>query len=231
MRRLIALGLLGVLAAIPVATRAAGGGACRVVADFRKDAVKAFPQGWRPREAAGREIYRVLEEGGLRFVRGTAEGTGLQMGLEFDWDLATHPVLAWMWRPVVFPTGADERDDSRNDSALGVYAVLPHSPVSVKTVKYVWSAAAPVGATASASRGLTQMRVLRSGKPKGHGFVAEAVNVAEDYRRLFGDSPDRPKGIAVLTDADETKSRAVGDYTGFRVCPAGTTAKAAFATP
>jgi len=229
-RVLAALGLLVALAAAPAGVPAANG-PCRVVADFSKGAVGAFPEGWRPREDRAREIYRVLEEGGLRFVRAAAEGTGLQMGFEFDWDLTTHPVLAWKWRPRIFPDNADERESGRNDSALGVYAVFPHSPVTVKTVKYVWSRIVPVGTTASASRGLTRMRVLRSGKPADDGFVPEAVDVAEDSRRLFGDAPARPKGIAVLTDADDTRSRAVGDYAGFRVCPAGTPAAAAFPMP
>jgi hypothetical protein len=218
---LIGAGLLAAAALpVPAAT-------CRVVADFAKSAVGEFPEEWKPKEDRARDVYKVLAEGGLRFVRATAEGTGLQIGLELDWDPKTHPVLAWKWRPRVFPTGADERVSGKNDSALGVYAVFPHSPVSVKTVKYVWSATAPVGATASASRGLTRMLVLRSGPPAAPGWVEEAVDVAADYRRFFDETPQRPRGLAILTDADDTKSRAVGDYTAFRVCPAGTTTGAA----
>ena len=155
----------------------------------------------------------------MGFIRATAEGTGLQMGKEFEWNIASHPVLAWKWRPQVFPPGSDERRSATNDSALGVYAVFRHSPVSVKTVKYVWSLAVPTGTTASASLGLTQMIVLRSGVPQENGWVEEGVNVARDFERLFGEAPKRPLGIALLTDADDTKSRAVGDYAAFRVCP------------
>jgi hypothetical protein len=142
------------------------------------------------------------------------------MGLEFDWDLGTHPILAWRWRPQLFPRGGDERDPARNDSALGVYAIFPHSPVAVKTVKYVWSGTAPAGTTGSASRGLTRMLVLRADQTTGGNWVEESVNVAQDYRRLFGDAPKQPRGIALLTDADDTKSAGVGDYTDFRICPA-----------
>jgi hypothetical protein len=49
--------------------------------------------------------------------------------------------------------------------------------------------------------------------------VEETVNVVRDYQRLFGEAPKKPLGIAMLTDADDTKSRAVGDYAAFRVCP------------
>lgn len=193
---------------------------CRAVADLARNTAGEFPDDWRPKEEKAREIYRVLEEGGIRFIRATAEGTGIQMGKEFDWDLKAYPALTWRWRPRVFPRGADEREGGKNDSALGVYAVFPHSPVSVKAVKYVWSASVPAGTTASASRGLTRMLVLRSGPPSGDGWVEESVDVARDYQRLFGEPPKKPRGIALLTDADDTKSTSVGDYADFRICPA-----------
>jgi hypothetical protein len=219
-RRWLGPVLVGLLVTVPT-PRPAPAADCRVVADFSHDQVGAFPVDWRPKEQRAREVYRVLAEGGLRFVRATAEGTGLQMGKELTWSLAAQPVLEWKWRPMTWPTGADERRSGRNDSALGVYAVFPHTTFSVKAVKYVWSARAPVGATASASMGLTRMIVLRSGPSSRPGWVEERVNVARDYQRLFGETPASPIGIAVLTDADDTKSEAVGDYAAFRVCAAG----------
>ena len=50
-------------------------------------------------------------------------------------------------------------------------------------------------------------------------WTSEKRNVIEDYRRLFGSDPDKPlRGIGVLTDADDTKSTAEGDYADFRAC-------------
>jgi hypothetical protein len=162
-----------------------------------------------------------MAENGTRFVRATADRAGLQMAKRFDWDFDTHPVLSWKWRPQQFPTGSDERESARNDSSLGVSVVFPQSPTSVKAIKYVWSERLPAGTLASTSRGLTRMIVLRSGKPKTPGWAEEAVNVILDYHRLFGESPKhRPHGIAVLTDADDTKGRAIGDYAAFRICTA-----------
>jgi hypothetical protein len=211
---------LGLLLALALGPRPGLAAECRPVVDLARHTVGEFPDDWKPKEDKAREIYKVLEEGGIRFIRATAEGTGIQIGNEFDWDLKAYPVLAWKWRPLTFPRGADEREGGKNDSALGVYAVFPHSPVSVKTVKYVWSASVPAGTNATASRGLTRMLVLRSGPPPGPGWVAESVDVAGDYQRLFGEAPKNPRGIALLTDADDTKSTAAGDYTDFRICPA-----------
>jgi hypothetical protein len=63
------------------------------------------------------------------------------------------------------------------------------------------------------------VRVLRSGRAGRGEWRQERVNVLEDYQRLFdtGDTP-RPAGIAVLTDADDTKSSAAGDYADFKIC-------------
>jgi hypothetical protein len=207
-------------AVLLMVARAAVAAECQPLVDLARYTLGDFPDDWKPREDKAREVYRVLEQGGVRFIRATARGTGLQIGKEFDWSLETRPVLAWKWRPQLLPSGADERDSRRNDSVLGVYAVFPHSPVSVKALKYVWSGVAPAGATATASGGLTRMVVLRSGPPEGGGWVEETVNVAQDYRRLFGETPKPPRGIALLTDADDTRSAAVGDYTDFRICSA-----------
>jgi hypothetical protein len=47
-----------------------------------------------------------------------------------------------------------------------------------------------------------------------NAWVAEERNVFEDYRKLFDDSDTSPtaRGIALLTDSDNTGTRAVGDY-------------------
>jgi hypothetical protein len=191
---------------------------CRVVVDYAGSTVGEFPAGWDPRDDAARATYRVAVDDGLRFVRGVAEGTGSQMGREFEWDLARFPVLSWEWRPRVFPAGSDERQSDTNDSALAVYAVFGGNRLTGHAVKYVWSRTVPAGTTMPSGR--ARVVVLRSGAPADAGWVTEAVDVARDYRRLFGESADRPRGVAVLTDSDQTRSRAVGEYGPFRVCPA-----------
>jgi hypothetical protein len=67
--------------------------------------------------------------------------------------------------------------------------------------------------------GLTKARVLRSGPFRPGVWVEERVNVRDDYRRAFGEGKTpKPGGIAVLTDADDTRSSAAGDYANFRAC-------------
>ena len=215
--------VLAIGAAVVVVTATASSapsGDCQELETFAKSPVGQFPVGWKPRKDEGTSIYQVLEESGVRFLRAAADGQGIQAARQYEWDLASYPVLAWSWRPQEFPRGADEREGSTNDSVLSVYMLVPHSRIrGPKAVKYVWSEVVPTGTRLSSNNGLTQGRVLRSGRPDTTGWVEERVDVLQDFRTFFkeGDAP-RPAGIAVLSDADQTRSRAVGDYANFRVC-------------
>ena len=212
--------ILLLLAALAVGGgRPASAADCVALEDFSQGAVREFPPDWKPRKESGRPVYSIQEEGGLRFLRAAAAGLGIQAGREVAWNLDVYPLLTWSWRPVEFPKGSDERRSRSNDSAVSVYAVFPNSPVSVKSVKYVWSRVAPVGTHLTSSAGNTQVRILRTGADRAGHWTEEQVNVREDYQKFFG-GPDvpRPAGIAVLTDSDDTKSSARGDYASFRVC-------------
>ena len=194
---------------------------CLTIEDFSKAKVGELPADWKVRKDSGKEVYRVAEASGLRFLRATAKGLGIQAAKEFEWDFGAYPLLVWSWRPLEFPKGSDERDSKTNDSALAVYLLVPYSRIrGPKAVKYVWSEKAPIGTRLDSNMGLTQVRVLRSGAPEKKGeWVEERVNALEDYKKYFDvkEAP-KPAGIAVLTDSDDTNSTAQGDYANFRAC-------------
>jgi Protein of unknown function (DUF3047) len=195
---------------------------CIALDDFSASRIGEFPAGWEARKDDGRGVYRVREDGGRRFLAAVSAGLGIQAARPTEaWDLTSHPVLAWSWRPRQFPQGADERASDANDSALAVYMAVPYSKVrGPRAVKYVWSEKVPVGTRLSSNNGLTQVRVLRSGAPRpGDAWVEERVNVRDEWKAAFKQSETpKPGGIAVLTDADDTRSAAAGDYADFRAC-------------
>jgi hypothetical protein len=190
---------------------------CVVVEDFSKGLVGEFPPDWKARKDSAKTVYTVAADGGRRVLHADAKDLGVQAAKPFDWNLKEYPVLAWAWRPVEFPKGSDERT-SRNDSAAAVYAAFPNNAWSVKSVKYIWSEKVPKGTHIPQTRGNTQGVVLRTGGSLGE-WAEERVNVLEDYKRYFKtEDVPKPEGIAVLTDGDDTSSRARGDYARFRVC-------------
>lgn len=202
-----------------LAPAVASGQSCITLEDFSAGAIGELPPGWKLRSDEGRGVYALAEEGGKRFLHADSKGIGIQAAKEIGWDLARYPVLAWSWRAIEFPAGSDEREARSNDSAVAVYAAFPYRMGAVKAVKFIWSAVVPVGTALSSNMGLTKARVVQSGTEGKGRWVEERVNVLEAYRKGF-DTSDTPKpaGIAVLTDADDTKSRAQGDYANFRAC-------------
>lgn len=216
-RLLASLGLGGLLLAGPAP--AAAPADCRVLDDFSASRVGEFPADWKPRKESGRAVYTVREEGGLRFLRAESRGLGIQAGKAVEWDLAAYPVLTWAWRPLEFPRGADEQH-GKNDSVLAVYMLVPYSRITgPKAVKYIWSERVPAGTRLESNYGLTQVLVLRSGTERRGEWVEERVDVRDHYLKFFGETDvPRPAGIAVLTDADDTRSSARGDYARFRAC-------------
>jgi hypothetical protein len=218
LRRLAAALLL--LTAPPVGGAGAQTAECITLDNFAEARVGEFPREWRARTDAGKSVYTVREEGGKRFLAALSQGLGVQAARERTWDLDAYPVLAWSWRPREFPKGGDERDSDTNDSVLAVYLLVPHSRVrGPKAVKYIWSEKVPVGTHLTSNMGLTQVRVLRSGSAGKDEWSEARVNVLQDYKKFFNESATpKPAGVAVLTDADDTKSTAAGDYADFRAC-------------
>lgn len=192
---------------------------CLTVDSFSKGKLGEFPPDWKPRKDSGREVYSIQEMDGLRFLHALSKGLGIQAAKQYEWDPKAYPLLVWSWRPVEFPVGSDERQSRTNDSAVSVYAVFPHTAWSVKTLKYIWSLVVPVGTRLSSSAGLTQVLVIRNGTDTKGSWHEEKVNILEDYRKFFNEAEvPKASGIAVLTDSDDTKSIAQGDYANFRVC-------------
>ena len=212
--------LLGVLLCVAsVGAPAVAAEDCITIENFAAGASGTFPAGWRVRKDSAKSAYTVQQEGPLRFLRAHAENLGIQAAKEKEWDLDAYPVLAWSWRPRIFPTGANEQS-GKNDSVLAVYLLVPYSRIiGPKAVKYIWSEAVPVGARLSSNAGNTQVRVLRSGTAAKGQWTEERVNVRDDYRAYFEvKNTPAPAGIAVLTDSDDTHSVAEGDYADFRAC-------------
>jgi len=50
--------------------------------------------------------------------------------------------------------------------------------------------------------------VVQSGEKETGKWVTETRNVAEDYKRLFGEDPDKAVGVRIQINSQHTKSNA-----------------------
>jgi hypothetical protein len=218
---------LAVVCAIACPLRAGTAGApSMTVDDFSDEPLERFPTRWQSRDPKTAErVYTVTAENGQRFLKAVAQAQAAQIGIPVKTTVDEYPALSWRWRVAEFPTGSCEREKATNDSAAGVYVVFKGSfgGLVPRAIKYVWSAREPRGAAfPSPGYSTAQIVVLESGTEAAGEWRTETVNIATDYRRLFQADPPEVQGIAVLTDADDTGTRAVADYADFRLLAAAT---------
>jgi len=202
----------------------------RLLEDFSKSKVGAFPTGWRSKEASEMPLasqegrFVVEQEGGRKVLHATYRGQAITIGKAFSgWDLKQYPVLQFQWKAVKLPTGGNEDSMSQNDCGAAVYGVWDIGfPFSVNSLKYTWSSTLKVGTEISKRLGHDFVRVVQSGNSGIGQWHTLRVDVRADYQRLFKTSdPKAPSGIAVLTDADATRSEAEAYYADFRLCRPG----------
>jgi hypothetical protein len=182
---------------------------------FDHDEVGKFPSCWASNDQKNMiKIYSVQAEGQDKFLHADAIDLSVQISYRGKWDITDYPVLRWRWRAVLFPTGSNEQIKSGGDSVLGLYVVFGGKPF-VTAIKYVWSDTLPGGmAFDSPYSNGTKIIVVRGGREAEGNWVSEERNLLSDCERFFKIEKKClvAQAIAILTDSDNTHSRAVGDY-------------------
>jgi len=200
-----------------------------VVADFSGIESGAFPPGWKAvwaRDTLAKDIYSVVKEGDNAYLKAVADNSDILIAKEFIYDLKVYPFLQWSWRAEVLPEGADEREKDTGDSGAAVYVIFP-GRFRPENIKYVWSSCLPVGTTSeSPYNSKTKIVVLRNRSTSLGKWVSEEVNVYEDYKRLFEGDPGEVQAIAIMSDSNDTESKAVAHYDDIRISKSGAEEKA-----
>ncbi len=81
------------------------------------------------------------------------------------------------------------------------------------TLNYVWDSKNPVGyTTPNAYTNRVQMLVAQSGKAQVGQWVTQTVNIYEDYKRVFGETPMKVTAVAIMTDTDNTGESVTAYY-------------------
>jgi len=176
------------------------------VEDFSKFENGAFPQSWRTRGKSKTTTYLVRKQSEA-YLEGRSRNEGpVQIAKKVVYRIQEYPFLSWEWRVIKHPEGADERAAETGDSAAALYVILAGAAWP-DTIKYVWSASVPKGTRlVSPFDPKTKMVVLRSKEDPLNQWVEEKVNVWEDLKEFFPGHRDLTRGIAFMTDSDNTKS-------------------------
>jgi hypothetical protein len=180
-----------------------------VVEDWTQAAAGArgIPQGWK----GPKYDFTVAQDDGRKalHLKSANEGSTVSKEVKGKVDLKTTPVLEWSWKAVALPRGGDSRKKATDDQAAQVFVVWPRFPEAVRSriIGYVWDTSAPVGTIVKSEKtGTVTYVVLRTGSAELGKWVTERRNVAEDFRKIYGEEPEPPAAVSIAIDSNDTNS-------------------------
>ena len=187
-----------------------------VVEDWASSAVggKGIPPGWDG-QRWGSPAYdmTVVDVDGRRALHLVSknEGSTITKDIKGRIDLTQTPIIEWSWKAVTLPAKADSRRKETDDQAAQLYVAWPRFPEAVRSriIGYVWDTTAPVGTIVKSEKTATiTYVVVRSGKDDLGKWLTERRNVAEDFRKIYGETPESPGGVSIGIDSNDTRSSA-----------------------
>lgn len=190
-------------------------------------AVAAAPPGWREANFPflRANSFKAIDAGGIE-VDGRRASSILYRSVAVD--LARTPHLGWRWRVDSGPPPTDLSIRGDDDRALAVIIGFAFDPARASAVersqhramRFLFGSEAPGRSLHYVwGSGLPRGSIIRPTKTDAHRFVvlrpatepagvwrSEAVDVAADYRRIFGEAPPRVTQLAIASDGDDTRS-------------------------
>ncbi len=151
--------------------------------------------------------------------------------------------LSWEWKTDALVPGADNRDKAREDAPLRVLVAFDGDRATLPEAEQqaIQARQESVGARTAVCRADVHLErpgagghrhplgPHQPGEDAGRRVGASGLgswqsvqrNLADDYRRAYGAEPGPVLGVAVMTDTDNTGTKAVGQYAGIRIGCAG----------
>jgi DUF3047 family protein len=196
------------------ATGAAAVGAATPIEDWSAAPIgaKGVPPGWRAYETPGGHPaydFTVVEDAGRRALRMKSAGDHSTIAKEVQADLTATPLLAWQWRVITLPSGADLQNRATSDATGHIFAVWPRFPAFARSrlIGYVWDAVLPVGTVIPSRKTSTvSFIVVRRGESGLGQWLDERRHVADDYRAVFGEAASSLPVVALSIDTNDTRA-------------------------
>jgi hypothetical protein len=187
-----------------------------LIADWSKYPVnkRGIPDGWKGGSWGSPKYNFAIEDvNGQKVLHMQSDGDSSTISLDIKGkiNLKETPILEWRWRVTKLPTGADARKSATDDEAGQIYVAWPRFPEAVRSriIGYIWDTTAPVGSIFKSEKtGTVHYVVVESGPSKLGQWIAEHRNVAEDFKKIYGDDPDNPGAVSISIDSDDTSSKA-----------------------
>ena len=187
-----------------------------VVEDWTKAQVgtKGLPPEWKAQNwGSPKYDFAIVTDDGRKglHLKSANEGSTISRDIKGKVNLKETPILEWSWRVTVLPKGADSCKKALDDQAAQIFVDWPRFPEAVRSriIGYVWDSTAPAGTICKSGKASTVTYiVLRSGSSELGKWITERRNVVEDFRKIYGEAPDKPNVLSLGIDSDDTRSSA-----------------------
>ena len=167
------------------------------------------------RGADNKTIYTVgINENGS-FYKAVADNAASGLGKEVKIDLNKTPFINITWKIEKDLPGIKENTKKGHDFAARVFAVKKTgaTPLSNRAINYVFSSNNEIGFNSTSPYTKKSVdNVLATTKNNLNEWITVKSNVKEDFKRFHDLDVNELDGLAIMSDTDNSKMRAVAYY-------------------
>ena len=181
------------------------------VFDFTEDELKTL----RVKKVKGETSWSLDSNENGNFIKAVAEGKGSGLGKEVKINLLNTPFINITWKVEKDLSGIVENSKKGHDYAARVFVIKKtgSTALSNRAVNYVFSSNNEVGKNWPSPYTKKSIDyVLSSTKDNADVWVTVKANVKEDFMKLHGIEVLDISGVAIMTDTDNSKLKAISYY-------------------
>lgn len=170
---------------------------------------------WQTRTFNQQTQYSVIHEDNVPTIKAHSQASASMLYKAVAIDLDKTPVLHWQWKIKNTLLGINEQEKSGDDYPARIYIAVHAKPGSFypRALNYVWSSTSPQGSQWQSPYSKSIAIIAKqSGKPTHGNWVSETVNLKKDLQDYFKEDFTRIKGIAIMSDTDNSQQEVTAYY-------------------
>ena len=195
-----------------------------------------LPEGWKPltfKKVERQTYYEVVKDGSASVVKAISEASASGLTKAVTIDPHEYPIVRWRWKVENLLQKSNVNRKDGDDYPARLYITFAYEPdkvsfgrklkykagraifgdIPIGALNYIWDSKSPIGTVVdNVFTDFAKMIVVQSGAQRIGTWVEEERNVYEDYKLAFGEEPPTISGVAIMSDTDNTKERAVAYY-------------------
>ena len=161
----------------------------------------------------GKTEYSLGSNENGQFLRAEAKGTASGLGQKVKIDLNKTPFINITWKIEKDLKGIDEKTKKGHDFAARVFVIKKSGILNNKAVNYVFSSNNSVNESWRSPYTKSSIDyVLSTTKDNINEWVTVKANVKEHFKKLHDLDVEELTGVAIMTDTDQTKIKAISYY-------------------